>query len=330
LPWNRPLILTLLAFLLVAAWWHWQPADDEVRRTRFLMGTTVEILVAGHSRADLEAAVEAAMAEMNRLEKLFGNAYPESDPSHINRSEAEHRVAPETAEVLAVGLQVAELSRGAFDLGLGRLKALWDIEGANPRVPSAEKIAAAVKTLGPGDVALTGQVVTKRDGVDLDLSGVAKGYIVDRAVGVLRQHGITQAAVNAGGDMYLLGHHGARPWRIGIQHPRNSTEILAKLTLSDQAVVTSGDYERFFVQDGRRYHHLFNPKTGYPATACQSVTVVAGNVALADALATALFVLGPEDGLALLQAYPGSEALIIDAAGMQHASAGLAAYLAGS
>jgi thiamine biosynthesis lipoprotein len=127
--------------------------------------------------------------------------------------------------------------------------------------------------------------------------------------------------------MRLLGDRGGeRPWRIGIQHPRDPQRLLATLEVADVAVVTSGDYERYFEQDGRRYHHLFDPRTGYPATASRSVTVVAPSAMLADALATAVFVLGPEQGMSLLQLYPEAEALIVDSNGKEYQSANFAEY----
>ena len=186
-------------------------------------------------------------------------------------------------------------------MGLGRLKQLWNIEGEHPRVPNAAEITAALAGTGLGDLRLAGQVVTKDDPrLAVDLGGIAKGYAVDRAIAVLQAAGVRHASVNAGGDIRLLGDRGDRPWRIGIQHPRKSDAILATLDLADTAVVTSGDYERFFERDGVRYHHLFDPATGQPARRCQSVTVVAPEAMLADALATAVFVLGPGPGLKLL------------------------------
>ncbi len=162
----------------------------------------------------------------------------------------------------------------------------------------------------------------------VDLGGVAKGYAVDQAINILKKHGISSGAVNAGGDMYLLGQHPQRPWRIGIQHPREQKGTLATVEIRDKAVVTSGDYERFFEEGGRRYHHIFNPSTGMPARRCQSVTVLADSVALGDALATALFVLGPHEGLKLIEQYPGTETLIIAADGTPHASPGWKGHLA--
>jgi thiamine biosynthesis lipoprotein len=163
--------------------------------------------------------------------------------------------------------------------------------------------------------------------LQLDLGGIAKGYAVDRAVAILKQHGVANAAVNAGGDMYLLGQRPERPWRIGIQHPREEKGVLETVQISNRAVVTSGDYERFFEKDGVRYHHIFDPQTGIPARECQSVTIITDSVALGDALATAVFVLGPKAGLTLLEQFPQAEGLVIAADGSRHVSPNWATYL---
>ncbi|MCK4536847.1 MAG: FAD:protein FMN transferase [Desulfuromonadales bacterium] len=320
---SRPFILVLLALVLAGTWWRLQPEPGQLREVRLLLGTTIEI-VAEHPDADrLEDAVAAAFDEIQRLEWLMDPQRPDSDVARLSATEKSLKVAPETARVVELGLDVARRSDGAFDLSLGRLKALWGLDGSTPQVPGAQEIAAALQGIGPEALQLEGLEILKSDpGLSIDLGGVAKGFAVDRAVAVLGEHGVTSAAVNAGGDMYLLGSRGKRPWRIGIQHPRKSGAVLTSVEASNLAVVTSGDYERFFEQDGRRYHHLFDPQSGYPADACQSVTVLADSVALADALATALFVLGPERGLELLSAYAGVEALIIAGDGRMHPSSG--------
>ncbi|PLX86073.1 MAG: thiamine biosynthesis protein [Desulfuromonas sp.] len=327
--WNRPRVLVLLGLIVALGWWQWHPQPGEVRRTRLLMGTTVEVVVLGTATDQAEAAIEAAFAEMTRLERLLGSGYAESDPAKLSRSQTEMVVAEETAQILELGLQVARESRGAFDLGLGRLNALWGLDGPDPRVPKPDQIKAALVGLGPEALDVDGVRVRRRQEVAIDLGAIAKGYIVDRGVQVLRDHGVTQAALNAGGDMFLLGHHRDRPWHIGIKHPRKTTEVLATLSLQNRAVVTSGDYERFFEEGGERYHHLFDPKTGYPARACQSVTVVAPSTALADALATAVFVLGVEQGFELIGRFPETAALIVASDGSQHGSPGLEQYRAG-
>jgi thiamine biosynthesis lipoprotein len=318
----RPIILLLLVLVLMVSWWRWQPEPGELRRVRMMMGTTVEILARHPDPDRLEPAVTAAFAELDRIEQLLSSYLPDSELSRLAQSRQPMTVSAETAEVLALGLEISAASSGAFDIGLGRLKQLWGLDGDNPRVPSPEEIAAARHGLGPDALRLQGRQAIRQSADALfDLGGIAKGYAVDRAVAVLKEQGITSAAVNAGGDMYLLGQRQARPWRIGLQHPRQTDATIATVNVTDRAVVTSGDYERFFEQDSRRYHHLLDPHTGYPAERCQSVTVIAESVALADALATAVFVLGPTAGLALLEHYPDSEGLIIDPHGQPHTTA---------
>lgn len=321
---TRPLTLILLLALLAIYLLRPAAAPQELRHSRLLMGTVVEIVALGPDPALLEAAVNAAFAEIARIEALMTPHQPDSDVARLSAASEELAVAAETAEVIALGLQVASASGGALDLTLGRLKALWGIETEAPRVPEPEELAAALQGSGPAALQLDGLRVRKTaPQLAVDLGAVAKGYAVDRAVAVLRAAGVSRASVNAGGDLYLLGDHAGRPWRIGIQHPRQQQQVAATLLVADQAVVTSGDYERFFEKDGVRYHHIFDPRSGRPAGLCQSATVVAPTAALADALSTAVFVLGPEAGLALVERFPGALALVIDAAGGRHVSPGL-------
>lgn len=327
MPWNRPLMIGLLMAVLAMTWWRLQPDHEAVRRSRLMMGTVVEIMAEGEETAKLDAAVDAAFAEMARLDQLLSRYNETSDVSRLSQSATGSEVSTETAEVIALGLQVAQKSNGAFDLTLGRLKSLWNMDQDEPSIPDANAIAGALQGAGPRALSLQGVLVHKSmPQLQVDLGGIAKGYAVDRAIAILKQHGVPSAAVNAGGDMYLLGKRTERPWRIGIQHPRQEQEVLATVQISDRAVVTSGDYERFFEQDGVRYHHIFDPKSGYPARRCQSVTIITDSVALGDALATAVFVLGPEDGLRLLQDFPMSEGLVIAADGSRHASPGWESY----
>jgi thiamine biosynthesis lipoprotein len=157
-------------------------------------------------------------------------------------------------------------------------------------------------------------VYLPKSGTEIDLGGIAKGYVVDRAVDVLRQSGITSASVDAGGDIRLIGGKpGGRPWRVGVRHPRERDRIIAVLELLDSAVVTSGDYERYFMLGGTRYHHLLDPDTGLPAAGLASVTVVAADATTADALSTTVFVMGRERGLALIESLPGVEAILVTA-----------------
>ena len=298
-------------------------APEQVVRSRILMGTVVEITAWGEGRGKTEAAVTAAFDEMARIERLMGPG-EESDPFRLSQPVPELDVSPETARVIALGLKVGEASAGAFDMTLGRLKTLWGIESETPRVPHPEEIAAALAGTGPGALRLEESRVVKADPETVvDLGGIVKGYAVDRALKVLKEGGVSAASVNAGGDISLLGDRLGRPWRIGIRHPRDPAGLLVTLELQDEAVVTSGDYERFFEKGGERFHHLFDPRTGYPARGSQSATVVAGDALLADALSTAVFVLGPREGIALLERTPEAEGIIVGPDGTVFVTEGL-------
>jgi thiamine biosynthesis lipoprotein len=330
MPFHRPIMVLVLLLLAGVLLWPRLGEDgaSEVRRSRLLLGTVVEITALGPDRDLLEGAVSDAFAEMERIEQLMSPHIEGSDVARLSKAGTPQPVSPETAAVLRLGLHLAAQSDGAFDLTLGRLKELWAIEGESPQVPDRESVEDALRDIGPQALRLEASLVVKSSpDLQIDLGGIAKGYAIDRAIFLLSDAGIEFASVNAGGDMRLLGDRGGeRPWRIGIQHPRNSQRLLATLEVADVAVVTSGDYERYFEQEGRRYHHLFDPRTGYPATASRSVTVVAPSAMLADALATAVFVLGPEQGMSLLQLYPEVEALVVDSSGKEHQSANFAEY----
>lgn len=313
---RRSFILVGAFLLLGVAWWAFRSEPGQLRQVRLLLGTTVEIVAEHPEVSQLETAVTAAFDEIARIERLMDPDNPGSDLARLSEATTACEVSADTARVIALGQAIAERSGGAFDMSLGRLKALWGLESDQPQVPSEAAIQEALVDIGPRSLLIEGRMARKAaPQLQHDLGGIAKGYAVDRAIAILREHGVTSAAVNAGGDMYLLGGRKERAWRIGIQHPRRPDAVLVAVDVRNRAVVTSGDYERFFERDGQRYHHLFDPATGAPARLCQSVSVVAETVAEADALATALFVLGPADGVKLLASFPGADALFVMADG---------------
>lgn len=318
-------IVFALAFLVLSLLlMQRQDPGGPLIRTRMLMGTVVEIKVDEPDAERYETAVTAAFNAMERIEDLMSLHVPESDVSRLAAAGGPVRVAPETLEVLQVALEVAAASGGAFDPTLGRLVRLWGFADGHPRLPEPAEIEAAIGGPGLAGLEVDGRLVSQKSAKDLlDLGGIAKGYAIDRAIEVLAAAGVRHAAVNAGGDMRLLGERSGRPWKIGIQHPRQAGEVLGILELGNQAVVTSGDYERAFEQNGVHYHHILDPRTGYPADLCQAVTVVADRTVFADALATAVFVLGPERGMALLNSTPGAEGLIVAADGKISVTPGL-------
>jgi len=230
--------------------------------------------------------------------------------------------------LLPRALAVQQASANAFNPHLGRLVGLWGFrEPPFPQTPPPPGAVDALLTAGAGS---RGLALRRHNGLSarltapgatLDLGGIAKGYAVDQAAAALREHGVTNALINAGGDLRALGKRGDRPWRIGLRHPRDREQVLAIVPLRPgEAIVTSGDYERTFRQDGKRYHHLLDPATGYPARAARQATVLGPRATEADAWSTALFVTGPAGLPRLGSRQP---ALVIDAQGRAHATAAM-------
>ena len=273
----------------------------EVQVSKGLMGTRVEATVLHEDVTVARAALVKAFMEMERVEHLLSRHMPESEVSHINRAagSAPVKVSAETFALLERSRAYSEQYEGLFDVTIGPVSALWGFSDDRPvTVPDAAVLDSLRHLVDYHHMLLNDRDTTvflTRPGMQLDLGGVAKGYAIDRAVAVLRAEGLRNFLVDAGGDLYAAGTKGdGRRWRVGIKHPRRPDDLAATLELQDQAVATSGDYERFVLVDGRRYHHIIDPRTGYPADHYQSVTVLAPTAEAADALATYLFIAGPD------------------------------------
>lgn len=220
---------------------------------------------------------------------------------------------PDVLEVYHKAKQIGDDSDGCFDITVGVLSDLWGFPSKSYRIPGPEEIAAALKFVGMKRVETRQGVLSPASGVKLDWGGVAKGWAVDRAVKSLRAKGYSRGFINAGGDLYCWGKNpDGGNWRIGIQHPRGQG-YLGVLSVSDIGVATSGDYQRYFERDGIRYHHIFNPATGYPARGRRSVTVIGPETTLCDALATALFV--SDRPRSIINKYPDYGAVLVDEKG---------------
>jgi len=291
------------------------------QQSRLLMGTLIEVTVVCRDQVQANKAIETAFQEMGRVEHLLSIYQNESPISMINNLAGDQTVMvdSEVFQILKEAIGYGKLTSGAFDLGIGPLTSLWDF--GQGHIPSKDEIAAKLLLVDYRDVILNegGEVRFGAAGMAIDLGGIAKGYAVDRAIEVLEANGVSRAMVNAGGDMRVIG----RIWRIGIQHPREANSVLGILRLKDEAVATSGDYQRYFIKDGVRYHHIIDPRTGWPATDCMSVTIVAKEAAMADALATGCFVLGPKLGMELIRSLPGVEGIIVSSEGKVLASSEL-------
>lgn len=276
--------------------------------TEFMMDTVITITV-----YDGEAdALDSAMKLCKKYENLFSRTVETSDIAKINNSNGTPvTVDPETSELLKIALDIAEKSDGAFDPTVLPLVELWNVT-KNTTPPLQDKITEGLKSVGYKNIHIDGNTVTANNGVKLDLGGIAKGYITDKVVEHLKQKKVTSAIINLGGNLYLLGNKKGEPFSVGIQKPfGNSDQHSAVLMMENKTAVTSGVYQRYFKHNGQLYHHIIDPKTGYPVNnGLYAVTVVSDSSSLADGLSTACLLLGTEKATALAEEY-GAELIII-------------------
>jgi FAD:protein FMN transferase len=312
-----------LSLLVLGALCCARPDERVFKDSAILMGTVVEITVAHRSEAQARAAIASALAEIRRIDDLVSTHKPGSVISLVNRDGTDRMVpvGREIFDLLRVAEAISAASGGAFDVTVWPLSHLWDFDSGG-MIPSPAELGKNLPAVGYSRLIFNesdSSVGFSGSGMGLDLGAIAKGWAVDCAIGKLEASGIRDAIVDAGGDLRILGSRpGKGFWRIGVQHPRDPGTLLATFELRDTAIVTSGDYERFFIVSGERYHHILDPATGQPARGCRSVTVLAPSAAEADACATAAFVLGPDKGIAFLQDRPGVRGFIVDAGGVIH------------
>jgi thiamine biosynthesis lipoprotein len=276
--------------------------------------------------AAAEALASRAMEETERIERKYSRYLESSLISRINRSAGRTPVAvdEETVALVEEALSLARGTQGAFDPTSGVLRRVWNWKGG--RVPDRREIDALLPLVNYRDVSVShGTVFLRREGMELDLGGVGKEYAADRAARVLRDAGVESAIVNLGGDVACVRARGdGKPWKIGILDPRDRERCRFSVRLSwDGGVATSGDYERCFVHEGRRYHHILDARTGWPARGIAAVTVVAPDAFRAGLAASASFLLGPEDGLRYLEHAEGIEGALITEAGEMRWSEGM-------
>jgi FAD:protein FMN transferase len=294
--------------------------------SRVAMGTFVEVKIPGRGK-DVQAAAEAIFDELKRIEDL-ASFHKTSGLSRINSESGTGPIQaePELLQLIGKGLRVAEETRGAFDPTVGSLTRLWQFSGGEPRLPDPAEIAQALKRVGWDKVKLdiaANTIDLTEPNMALDLGGIAKGYALDRASQLIKKLGINSALVNLGGDILVVGERSpGNPWRIGVQDPRDQTNIVAVASVINKVIVTSGDYQRFFINNGNRYHHILDPHTGNPARGLQSVTLVAPNGITAEPLAVAVFVMGVQRGLKHIESMQDVQGFLIDQEGEIHTSAG--------
>ncbi len=281
------------------------------------MGTLISYTVYGGNAG---RAVRAAKRETERLENLLSRFRPDSDIGRLNSSAGEKavKVRGETFEVLTRAVLCAERSGGRFDPTVGPLAGLWKTSIRAGKTPDEGAVNAVMQLVGYRALRLDARRKTaglERKGQSVDLGGIGKGYAADRIVRIFREYGIASAFINFGGNVAAAGARpDGSPWRIGIRHPRTADSLIGMVAVVDKSVVTSGDDQQYFTaSDGRRYHHIVDPVTGRPSeTGLVSVTIAADSSADADALSTAVYVSGLEQGLAILARYPGAQAVCVD------------------
>lgn len=320
------LAVAIVLLLLAASYTLLKKEKESVVYTKTLMGTVVQLTLMDGEPERFDEAAEAAFNEISRLEEVFSSYKKESDVARINAAAGKGivEVRPEFIEVVRKALLVAALSDGAFDPTVGTLGRVWGPSGEKGEVPGETGIKKLLPYVDYRDFIIdeqAGKAGLKREGMAINLGGVAKGYIVEKAALALEKKGVSRAIIHAGGDMVVFQRDREEPFKIGLQHPREK-KLLGEAYLYDGAVATSGDYERFFVKNGVRYHHILDPKTGFPARGSQSVTLIAKDPTTADALSTAVFVLGPEKGMALIEELENVEGVIVDEAGKVRVSKG--------
>jgi len=300
------------------------------RENTSVMGTALEVTVDAASEGEARAVFSSVEQEMRRIEEQMSEWKETSPVSLVNRAAGEVpvRVPKELFNVISAALKVSVLSGGAFDITWASMRGLWDFRPGQERVPGPEEVKARLGLVDYRDIVLDpaeSTVFLKRKGMAIGLGAIAKGYAVDKAMETVLKTGVTNAIIKAGGDMRVQGNGGGigAGWEVGIRDPRDRRRLMARLTLSNISISTSGDYERFFVKDGRLYHHIMDPRTGYPAKASRSVTIIGPDTMTTDALSTAIFVLGPQKGLELAKSLPGIEVLIVDSSGAVSSSGGM-------
>ena len=307
------IIITALILIFFVLWNYQSKRFHLERQTRFMMDTFVTVYAQGPKQVS-KPAVNLALARMQEISVKF-NAHDPKSPIYAFNHNNISITDPEILELIQKAQDVSKESSGAFDITVAPLVELWGFYSKSYRLPTDKEIKKSLRKVGYQHLIFNkGKLGKDNPQVQIDLGGIAKGYALSEAVKVLKKQGITSGLIDTGGDVYTLGKKGKRFWKIGIKDPR-AEGILGYIEVEDLAVIGSGDYERFFKEKEKRYHHIFNPKTGYPTEGVMSVTIIYSDPALAQAWSKIPFVLGAKKGLQLLEKIPGMKALIITDSG---------------
>ncbi|MBQ7718651.1 MAG: FAD:protein FMN transferase [Clostridia bacterium] len=305
---KRLFLLPVFVFLLSSCA-ATENSSNEHKKTVYAMDTVMEIKAYGDNA---EEAINEAEKEIFRLERLFKRDSEESDVYKLNKYK-KAVVSADTADVVKKALDISEATEGAFDISIAPLTDLWGFYTKEYRVPSQKKIDSVLPQVNYKNIGVDGNFAVISGNSEIDLGGIAKGYLSEKITEGFRKAGVTSAIVSLGGNIQTLGNKpDGGKWQVAIQNPDSDNSYIGILSVSDMAVVTSGGYRRFFEKDGKIYHHIFDTKTGYPANGgLKSVTIVCFDGTRADGLSTALFVMGLDRGTEFWRADKGFDAIFL-------------------
>jgi thiamine biosynthesis lipoprotein len=312
---KKTLLFTLMLIIGISSC----SGPKTVQKTESMMGTDVTITVVARNAKEGEAAIDAGMAELRRLDAMMSLYKDTSEITKVNLAAGKTPVvvSPEMIEVVEHAEKISALSNGVFDITVGPLVVLWQMRLKEGTVPTDPEIARVRTLVNYRNIVIDKKASTiflKKTGMIMDLGGM-KGYLADRVADIIKKRGITNAIIALAGDIWVLGHReNGAPWKIGVQHPREHDKTLAVLEFSDKYISTSGDYERYVIREKKRYHHILDPRTGKPSIGVISVTLIGDRGAVIDPLTKVPFILGPEEGLKIVKKV-GAEAIIVDEQG---------------
>ncbi len=301
-------------------------AQDIYSRSFVLMGSNFDITVIAEDAVEGEKYIDLAVGEIERIEKIISSWDPKSQTSNINRNAGIHavKVSPELFDLISRSLEISKITDGAFDISYASMDRIWKFDGSMKRMPFEEAIKASISKVGYQNIALdrdNGTVFLARKGMKIGFGAIGKGYAADRAKDLLISKGVKAGIINASGDMNTWGRQlNGKQWTVAITNPLNKEKAFGTVPISEGAIVTSGNYEKYVVFDEERYSHIINPKTGYPCQGILSVTVLAPSAELADALATSIFVMGIGVGIDRVNQLSQIECIIVDEFGEIHQS----------
>lgn len=291
-----------------------------------MLGSPFEMTVVANDTIQGNKYINQAVAEVKRIENLISDWIPTTEISRVNQNAgmAPVKVSREVFELVERSIKISKLTNGAFDISYASMDKIWKFDGSMKEMPTEEAIKNSVAKVGYHNILLNEKELTvflKNKGMKLGLGGIGQGYIADQIKALLIQNGCKSGIVNVSGDIFAWGKQpDGKPWTVAIVNPMNKNKVFATFPLEDSAVETSGSYEKFVTFNGKRYTHIIDPRTGYPATGIVSVSVFAKTTELADALATGIFVLGVDVGLDLVNQLKGIECIIVDDRGVVHSS----------